>query len=364
MKNFFLVSLVSVIFLSACNTQLPQSDGEVSRLKQIDLVSSVPNYTHTTDDKLTDAWGLEFGHTGRVWLNNSSGFSTVYDGNGDIVMTKDAQGKPVPLAVKIPVHPGEEEAAPLTGMVFSDKDDFSGDSFVFVTEHGTIAGWHKLANGFEPLEATMRVDNSQSGAVYKGVTSAKTATGWRLYAANFAKNKVEIYDTKYTLMNFPGAFIDADLPKDYAAFNIKEITGELYVTYARQSIDQQNDIPGLGNGYISVFDTDGKFLRRFASNGQLNSPWGLALAPDDFGNLSGLLLVGNFGDGHIHAFDPENGGFVRTVMDEAGQPLQIDKLWALTFGTDNGAGAHNELFFAAGPSAEDQGLFGKFKLLP
>jgi uncharacterized protein (TIGR03118 family) len=278
-------------------------------------------------------------------------------------MTKDESGNPVPLAVRIPTPETiTDEAAPLTGMVFTDGNEFSGDSFTFVTEQGTIAGWHKLPSGFEPLEATMRVDNSTKSAVYKGATAAKTKSGWLLYAADFANNAIDVFNTSYEPVKVPGGFKDSSLPKDYAPFNIKEIQGKLFVSYARQSIDKQNDSHGPGNGFINIFDTEGKLIKRFTSHGVLNSPWGLALAPADFGPLSNYLLVGNFGDGRIHAFNLENGELVGTIKGEDGQPLEIDKLWALTFGTDNKAGRHNELFFAAGPSAEDQGLFGKLVL--
>lgn len=330
-----------------------------ARLEQINLVSSVPSFAPTTDEKLTDAWGLEFGHTGRVWLTGSSGFSTVYNAEGTVVMTKDARGKDVPLAVTIPSAAGTDEAAPLTGTIFSDKDDFSGDSFVFVTEQGTIAGWHKLANGFEPLTATMHIDNFEAGAVYKGAAAAKTDGRWRLYAANFAQNKVEVYDTNYKPVEVAGAFSDSSMPADFAPFNIKEIGGELYVTYAKQSIDKANDVQGAGNGYVNVFSTEGTLLRRFAEGGMLNSPWGMALAPKDFGALSNRLLVGNFGDGHISVFDAKSGKYLGAVKNDKGETLQIDGLWSLTFGTNNGAGKSNELFFASGPSAEDQGLYGK-----
>lgn len=344
------------LLLAACDAK---DSSKSLRLQQINLVSSVQDYAPVTDEKMTDAWGLEFGHKGRVWLSNSSGFSTVYDGAGKVVSTKDPEGAAVPLVVEVPIPEGETEEAPLTGMVFSDTDAFSGDSFIFVTEQGTIAGWHKRADGFEPLTATMRIDNFADGAVYKGATAAQTSAGWLLYAANFAQGRIDVFNDKYDSVSLPGNFIDPDLPIGFAPFNIKEIGGQLYVTYAKQSIDKQNDVQGTGNGWISIFQTDGTFVKRFAANGMLNSPWGLALAPENFGALSGLLLVGNFGDGHINAFHPETGKQIGIVRDEAGASLQIDGLWSLTFGTDNGAGARNELFFAAGPSAEDQGLFGK-----
>lgn len=364
MKNTAIVlSFACVVLFGAFIWSL--NNGNAGRkdlvLDEVNLVSSVKDVAPILDDKLTDAWGLEFGHSGRIWINNNSGYSTVYDGQGNIVMTKDAYGQSVPLAVKIPSASNSADPAPLTGMIFSDKNSFSGDAFVFVTEEGIIAGWHKLANGVEPLVATVHVDHSVEGAVYKGVTAAETESGWYLYASNFSQNKVDVFDSNYQPVTLSDAFQDPKLPKDFAPFNAKAINGEIYVTYAKQGIDKANDVRGVGNGYIDVFDWEGKLLRRLASNGELNSPWGLALAPSDFGKLSNYLLVGNFGDGHILAYTKE-GKYVGMVRGVDKEPFQIDGLWALTFGTDNGAGKSNELFFASGPSAEDQGLFGRLNL--
>ncbi len=324
------------------------------------LVSNVDGVAKNTDGKMADAWGLEFGDPGRIWVNNSDGYSTVYDGNGKDVMVDDGTGKQVPLAVKIPVpnDPDGDAQAPLTGMVFSLKREFSGDAFVFSSEQGTIAGWNPKMN----LQGVMRVDNSAKGAVYKGLTSADTSLGPRLYAANFAQGTIDVFDAQYKPVDTTGKFTDPNMPAGYAPFNIKQINGSLYVTYAEQSIDKQNDVGAVGHGYIDVYSEAGDFQKRLVSQGPLNSPWGMALAPSDFGALSGKLLVGNFRDGYIHVFDPNSGALLGQVVGKDGQPLQIDQLWSLTFGTDNGAGKHNQLFFSAGPSSEEDGLFGRLDL--
>jgi len=153
------------------------------------------------------------------------------------------------------------------------------------------------------------------------------------------------------------------MPANYAPFGIKTINGVIYVTYAEQSIDKGNDVGATGHGYIDVYTTDGQLQKRLTSNGPLNSPWGLAVAPADFGAFSNKLLVGDFRDGYIYVFDPDSGHMLGQVMNQNGQPLQIDMLWALTFGTDNGAGKHNQLFFAAGSSSEEDGLFGRLDLV-
>jgi len=310
---------------------------------------------------MADAWGLEFGHTGRIWVNNSTGYSTVYDGNGRDVMIDNGHGQKVALDVKVPVpnDPDGDAQAPLTGMVFSDKSEFSGDSFIFASEQGTIAGWHESMK----LNAAMRVDNSGKGAVYKGLTAADTSQGPRLYATNFAQRTIDVFDGNYKPVNMAGKFADPSLPGNYAPFGIKAMNGAIYVTYAEQSIDKGNDVGAVGHGYIDVFNTEGDLQKRLVSNGSLNSPWGMAIAPADFGAFSNKLLVGNFRDGYIHVFDPNSGQLLGQIMDKDGQPLQVDMLWALTFGTDNGAGKHNQLFFAAGSSSEEDGLFGRLDLV-
>jgi len=361
--------LFTFLLLSGCGG--PRS-AKLLAFKEIDLVSSVEGIAPKVDTSLTDAWGLEFGDPGRVWVNANSGYSIVYDGDGKVVMVKDAQhpDRTVPLRVQVPADPTAAPVggpAPLTGMIFNPLhgkpgSPFDGDAFVFVSEQGVIAGWQPLANGIDPLKATVRVDNYAAGAVYKGVTSFKCASGWRLYVANFGQGKVDTLDSSYQPLKNPEAFQDPAIPPGYAPFNVKAIGDRIYVTFAKQSIDKANDVKGEGNGYIDVFDPDGKYLKRLVSGGRLNSPWGLALAPKNYGSLSHQLLVGNFGDGCINVYDPSTGVYKGTVA-ENGQALQIDGLWALTFGTDNGAGASNQLFFSAGSSAESQGILGQLLYL-
>ena len=330
------------------------------KLKVVPLVSNVPGVAAHRDGKMADAWGLEFGHKGRIWVNNSTGYSTVYDGSGNRVMITN-NGQQVPLAVKVPVPNDPDGAAtrPLTGMVFSAKNEFGGDAFVFSSEQGTIAGWSEPMQ----LNAVVRVDNSAKGAVYKGLTSADTAQGPRLYAANFSQRKIDVFDGKYQPVTTTGSFSDPQLPANYGPFGIKTIGNSIYVTYAEQSIDKGNDVGATGHGYIDIYSTDGQLQKRLTSNGPLNSPWGLAMAPSDFGAFSNKLLVGDFRDGYINVFDPDSGHLLGQVLNQDGQPLQIDMLWALTFGTDNGAGKHNQLFFSAGSSSEEDGLFGRLDLV-
>ncbi len=209
------------------------------------------------------------------------------------------------------------------------------------------------------------VDNSASGAVYKGLAIASTATGDFLYATNFHAGTVDVFDSHFNPVHMTGAFADPDLPAGYAPFGIQNIGGTIYVTYALQDADKHDDVSGEGHGFVDAFDTGGNLIRRVASKGELNSPWGLALAPADFGTFSNDLLVGNFGNGRVHAFDlgslEGNGEFQHRgpLHSAEGPPIAIDGLWALSFG--KGAannGPTNTLFFTAGPDDEQHGLFG------
>ncbi len=334
--------------------------------QQVNLTSSVSGVAPHLDPNLVDAWGLAFGDPGRIWVNAQSGYSIVYNATGAPVMIDDSVEHPgtlVPLAVYVPPDPVAGGPAPLTGLVFNPLHGqpgapFLGDAFSFVSEQGVIAGWQPLASGLEPLNATIRVDDYAAGAVFKGVTAADTPYGWELFVTDFSQSRIDVFNSSYVPVQTAGAFVDPTMPAGYAPFDIKLLNGLLYVTYAKLSIDGQNDVKGLGNGYIDIYDLNGTFVKRLVSRGQLNSPWGLALAPSNYGNLSGDLLVGNFGDGHINVYNATTGAYVGTVA-EGGTVLQIDDLWSLTFGSGNGAGATNQLFFAAGSSAESQGIFGE-----
>jgi uncharacterized protein (TIGR03118 family) len=344
------------------NTTTETDNAGNYKLSMVPLVSNVEDVAPNRDGKMSDAWGLEFGHKGRIWVNNASGYSTVYDGDGKRIMIDDGTGKQVPLAVKVnvPNDADGDEGAGLTGMVFNEKTDaFKGDSFILASEQGTLTGWAESMKN----ESMTRVDTSAKGSVYKGLALAQSSKGLWLYATNFSNRAIEVYDSNYKQVDTTGKFTDPDMPANYAPFNIKAINGSIYVTYAEQSIDKENDVAAVGHGYIDVFSFEGDFKKRLVSNGPLNSPWGMALAPADFGSLSGKLLVGNFRDGYINVFDPESGKHLGQVMGKDGKPLQVDMLWALTFGTDNGAGKHNQLFFAAGSSSEESGLFGRLDLV-
>ncbi len=334
--------------------------------QQRNLVSDLPNIAKFQDPNLVNAWGLSHS-PGGPWQvsDNGTGFSTQYKGNG----------MAVPPAVTIPPpsgSPAGTTAAP-TGNVFNGTSDFiiteggaSGPSqFLFATEDGTISGWNPTV---DLTQARLAVDRSTVrqgkfvGAVYKGLTLGHNSSGNFLFATDFRFGAVEMFDAHFRLVT---SFTDAQLSSDcplrgqcFAPFGIQNIGGELYVTYALQNAAHHDDMAGAGNGFVDVFDTLGNLLRRFASRGTLNSPWGLAPAPAGFGQFSNDVLVGNFGDGRINAFDPGAGAFLGQLQNASGQPIAINGLWGLAFGNGGLAGDTNALFFASGLNDEADGLFG------
>jgi len=317
------------------------------------------------DQDLVNAWGIVAGPTTPWWIvDNGTGKSTLYN----------AGTKTIPLTVTVP---GAASSSNPTGIVFNGGTGFmvnngAGTSparFIFANEDGTISA-------FRGVPVVVKVDNSISGAVYKGLAIDSRTAGTRLYATNFHAGTVYMFDANFAPLSIPGAFSDPTLPTGYAPFGIQNLNGIIYVTYALQDADRHDDVPGVGHGYVDAFDLNGAFIRRVASKGRLNSPWGLALAPSDFCFFSNDLLIGNFGDGKINAFDPAGilgtGEYRQRGQLHAadGPPLQIDGLWGLSFGsglTANGVmpnGPANTLYFSAGPDEERHGLFGSIAAAP
>lgn len=305
------------------------------------------------DPNLKNGWGVAFNPNGFVWVaDNGTGKATLYDGNG----------VPQSLVVTVP-GPGGTQGAP-TGIVFSSSNDFmvtkgavSGPSrFIFATEDGTISGW---APNVDPTHAILAVDNSASNAVYKGLALAANGNGNFLYATDFHNGKVAVFDSTFHPATLPGNFSDPHLPAGFAPFGIQNLNGNLYVTYAKQNAERHDDVAGPGLGFVSVFNANGQLIRRIASRGPLNAPWGLALAPADFGIFSNALLVGNFGDGRISAFDVPTGNFLGQMQGADGKRLFIDGLWGIAFGNGILNQPTNVLFFAAGPNGESDGLYGR-----
>jgi uncharacterized protein (TIGR03118 family) len=314
------------------------------------LVSDVPGLAAHLDPNLVNAWGLTSLPTSPWWVSdNGTDLSTLYLSDG----TK------VPLTVQVPSAP--------TGAVSHTGSDFvvsngtaSGPAlFIFATEEGKILGWNPNVS---LTQAQVAVDHSGMGAVYKGLAIASTPAGDFLYATDFHNGHVDVFDGTFQPVNALGAFVDPHIPAGYGPFGIQNLSGTIVVTYAKQDADRHDDVAGQGLGFVDMFDTSGTFIRRVATHGQLNSPWGIAMAPASFGRFSGDLLVGNFGDGQISAFEPQPDGtfeLVGQLRTSDRKVLTIDGLWALQFG--KGAannGAPNTLFFTAGPDGEAHGLFG------
>jgi uncharacterized protein (TIGR03118 family) len=324
--------------------------------QQTNLVSDIAGVAKFTDRNLVNPWGLVHGPKTPWWVaDNGTGLSTLYNGHG----------VKVPLTVTIPPpggSPAGTTAAP-TGLIFNGTSGFvvkengksSPSLFIFATEDGTISGWNP---NVDLNNAVLAVDNSASGAVYKGLAIASNNSGTFIYATNFHAGTVEMYDSNFKPV---GSFTDPNVPKGYAPFGIQTIGGNLYVTFALQNAQKHDDVAGPGHGFVDVFDTNGKMIRRLLSRGRLNSPWGLALTPANFGKFSNDLLVGNFGDGRINAFDPNTGQTLGSLKNGRGVAIQIDGLWSLQFGNGFAAGETDELFFTAGIGDEAHGLFGKIQ---
>jgi uncharacterized protein (TIGR03118 family) len=253
-----------------------------------------------------------------------------------------------------------------TGIVFNSSNDFavgngtiSGPSrFIFATEDGGIAGWAPNVDGTHALPAPVTNDD---GAIYKGLALAANGKGNFLYATDFHNARIDVFDKAFARVATAGGFTDPSIPKGFAPFGIQNINGNLYVTYAKQDKEAEDDVTGPGLGFVNVFDADGHLLRHVARRGALNAPWGLALAPADFGKFSNRLLVGNFGDGTIAAYDVHSGEFVGLLRRSNGTLLRIEGLWGIQFGNGILNQPTNVLFFAAGPVDESHGLYGRIE---
>jgi uncharacterized protein (TIGR03118 family) len=345
-----------------------QAGAQAGGFVQHNLVSDLAGVADNTDPNLVNSWGLSHSPTG-PWVvsDNGTGLATQYDSTG--------AGVPPVITIPPPAgSPAGTTAAP-TGNVFNGTGDFvikegtasAPSQFLFATEDGTISGWNPTV---DMTHAILEVDRSTTkqgkfvGAVYKGLAMGSNSSGNFLFATNFRFGTVEQFDTHFNLVN---SFTDKALTRDcpvhaspfqcFAPFGIQNIGGILFVTFALQDAARHDDVAGKGNGFVDEFDTNGKLMHRFASNGTLNSPWGVALAPSTFGAFHDDLLVGDFGDGRINAFDL-SGTFMGQLANANGVLLSINGLWGLAFGNGGTAGPTTTLFFASGLNDEADGLFG------
>jgi uncharacterized protein (TIGR03118 family) len=321
------------------------------------LVSDVAGMADHVDANLVNGWGLTSLASSPWWVaDNGTNVSTLYQ----------ADGTQVSLVVQVPSAP--TGAVSNAGPHFVVRNaTFSGPAvFIFATEEGRILGWNPAVPPPPPShQAQVAVNHSSVGAVYKGLAIASTPAGDFLYATDFHNRRVDVFDGSWNQVSIPGAFVDPKIPEGFAPFGIQNISGTIFVSYAKQDAAKHDDVAGQGLGFVDMFDTSGAFLGRVASRGQLNSPWGLAMAPASFGRFGGDLLVGNFGDGQINAYELQpNGNFEHRgeLRATSGNILAIDGLWSLQFGKGAAAnGPTDTLFFTAGPNGEADGLFGTIR---
>jgi len=356
-------ALLSVQSVSA------ENNGVATRsFVQTNLVSDIPGLAKVTDLNLKNPWGTSTAPGLPIWVSdNNAGLATLYDGAGHPI---SLQNKLPANAVNIPApsSAGTGAAGAPTGTVFnptgsgfvvSEKGASGSSRFLFATEDGTIVGWSPSvdhANGIIAVDRSTVTDPSGDlGAVYKGLALVSTPAGTFLYASNFRFGNVEVFDTNFNLVT---SFTDPAVPAGFAPFGIHNIGGNLFVTFAKQNAQKHDDVAGPGNGFVDRFSPNGVLLQRFVSNGRLNSPWAVTLAPSTFGAFGGDILVGNFGDGHINAFDHSSGHFEGQLRNAAGDPLTIPDLWGLRFPAGSLNAVPGALYFTAGINDEQDGLFG------
>jgi uncharacterized protein (TIGR03118 family) len=340
---------------------LARSSAALGGYEKLDLVSDQSGVASFSDPHLVNAWGLGFTPTGLVFVaDNGTGVSTLYA----------PSGIPIPIAIHIPSPSSQTGSAAPSGLIFNPTSSFiitHGDHsrparFLYATENGTIAGWNPLV---APANAVLAVDNSSHGVVYKGIAWSHTTYGDWLYATDFHHRRIDVFDGMFMPVHIPGAFMDPNLPVDYSPFGIRAIGGEIFVTYAKLlPPENHDDEAGPGHGFIDVYHPDGTLVRRLVSHGALNSPWGLALAPANFGELSSALLVGNFGDGTINAYRIGDGAFLGALSDGNGHRIVTQGLWGLDFAVSPQADQEPRLYFTAGPDGETHGLLGFIHALP
>jgi uncharacterized protein (TIGR03118 family) len=318
------------------------------------LASDISGVAPTTDANLVNGWGLARSATSPWWVaDNGTDATTIYNGAGVLQM--------------IGGQPFQGVAGGPTGAVFSgiagqfqvgttvNPTTLGTSNFVFASEDGMIRAWRGGST------AALVTASGGTDAIFKGLAISNGAAGPRLYATNFHNARVDVFDGGWSMVNDPGAFVDPDLESGYAPFGIQTIGSRVFVTYAKQDAGAEDEVAGQGRGFVDAYDLTGNFLGRVAEHGQLNAPWGVALAPGSFGRFGGDLLVGNFGDGQINAYEEEaDGSFDHrgTLRDSDGKKLEIDGLWALEFGNAGANGTPDQLFFTAGPEDESHGLFG------
>jgi uncharacterized protein (TIGR03118 family) len=361
-----LAAFAAAIALSGAARTTPARAGGIASRSyvQTNLVSDIPGLAAHTDPNLKNPWGTSVGPGSPIWASdNHAGVATLYDGAGNL--------QPRVVAIPAPPSAGPGAVGAPTGQAFNTFDPSSTDFviskngksgpafFLFATEDGTIAGWNPNvdnANAVIAVDRSTATDSARDvGANYKGLALVATPQGKFIYATSFRFGTVDVFDTHFNLVN---SFTDPTVPAGFAPFGIHNIGGKLYVTYAKQGPGKADDAAQPGNGFVDVFAPNGDLVQRLVSRGKLDSPWAVTLAPSSFGAFGGDILVGNFGNGHIHAYDPTTGEFLGTLSRPGGDPVTVDGLWGLRFAPMTPGAGPNTLFFTAGINHEADGLFG------
>lgn len=365
---------------------IPVLAGSNNAYIQHNLVADTPGAADVTDPSLVNPWGIAESATGPFWISDAgTGLATVYSTSATATITT------LSLKVSVPAGAGATMPSPdpnpnpnpdpnpypypysyvvsrnattgtqgvVTGQLANTGTGFAGAKFIFCTQDGTISTW---SSG---TAATIAVDNSGSGAIYKGMALGGTASAPLLYVGNFHSGAVEVYDANFAPVTLGStAFVDAQIPSGFAPFNIANLNGNLYVAYAKQVPGTPYDQAGAGNGYIDIFDMNGNLKTHLVAGGALNSPWGMVIAPANFGAFSNMLLVANFGDGKINAYDPAIGTSKGVIEDPTGAPISISGLWGLQVGNGKSGGDANAVYFTAGTGQLLHGLFGSLQAAP
>lgn len=356
--RYALVAALAGGMLSAVAPEAIASDGGHGghggrpAFTEVDMISDVPGRAPLTDPELVNGWGVTFGPTTPLWVNdNATGVSTLYAGG--------VGGGPVNKVLTVPIPGG----AP-TGQTFNGTSDFvvtgSGgtgpSAFIFVNQHGDLSAWNpKFTPG--PAVDQAHVD----GAVYTGLARWGTPLGNFLVATDFAHGRIDVFDHAFNRLSLPPTFFtDRHLPSGFAPFDVMTVGDTVYVSYAQQNTAGSDSVPGRGSGFVDAYTDFGQHVRRIASRGVLNAPWGLAIAPASFGRFAGDLLVGNFGDGRVNVFDTRSGHFDGQLTDTHRRPLVIDGLRGLLPGTAT-TGGTDAVWFSAGPQGGAHGLVGQLR---
>ncbi|MBW8758366.1 MAG: TIGR03118 family protein [Burkholderiales bacterium] len=343
------LSLTALAVAAVLAAAAPSSQATPVSVTNLVTDDQAANPAKITDPGLVNGWGLSYSPTSPFWVSsNGAGTSTLYR----VDPATQATTK-LGLTVAIP------GAGSVTGQVFNPggAGQFNGDAFLFVSEDGTVSGWRgALGTSAEALVSV--------GGIYKGAALATIGGNSYLYGADFGRGTIDVFKGNAGAANLSGAFTDPTLPSGYVPFNVQNLAGSLFVTYALREGSSTDETAGAGFGFVDRYDLQGNLLGRVASGGMLDAPWGLAIAPASFGALAGDLLVGNFGDGHISAYDLATDSFMGQLSGTNGQAVAIDGLWALGVGNDGGAGSSQSLYFTAGPGDESHGLFGVMQAVP